>query len=414
MNASEQRIQRHLEQLARFTATPGQGTTRMSYSEQDKQARDYLKAEMQAIGLKVREDAIGNIYGRLDGAEPELPPVMIGSHFDSVPNGGMFDGPAGVVMGLEVATRFHQQKLKPYYPLEVVALVEEEGASFGNGLLASRSIAGKVTPNDLKAMKDSQGVSAAERMAAAGFNADEVGGIARKSGEIKAFIELHIEQGPVLEQAGEDVGLVDVIVGISQLNVTVRGKAGHAGTTPMTHRADALLAATAVIQQVPQFAIEAGEATVATVGKLQVFPNGANVIPDKVVFSVDVRSKNEDKLNWVIDQIYNAVSKINGNGIESEVEQPLYVKPTCLNKEIHGLLQDNAEKLGLKSRTMVSGAGHDAMIFAGITEVGLVFVPSRNGLSHHPDEWTDYDQIEKGIDVIFETVKQITKAANHG
>lgn len=413
-SVSEQRIQRHLEQLAQFTATPGQGTTRMSYSAQDKQARDYLKAEMQAIGLQVREDAIGNIYGRLDGAENELPPVMIGSHFDSVPNGGAFDGPAGVVMGLEIATRFHQQQLKPHYPLEIVALVEEEGASFGSGLLASRAIAGKVSADDLKSMLDSQGVSAAERMNAAGFNADEVASVARKPGDIKAFIELHIEQGPVLEQAGEDVGLVDVIVGISQLIITVKGKAGHAGTTPMTHRADALLAATVLIQQIPQFAIEAGEATVATVGKLQVFPNGANVIPDKVVFTVDVRSKNESKLRWVLEQIYSAADSIEGNGIESQVEQPLYVKPTKLNEHIHESLRLNSQTLELSSRTMVSGAGHDAMIFVGITDVGLVFVPSKNGLSHHPDEWTDYDQIQKGIDVIFETVKQLTKAVQHG
>lgn len=410
MKTSEQRIQHHLEALAQFTATPGQGTTRMSYSPQDKQARDYLKAEMQAIGLQVREDAIGNIIGRLDGSQANLPPVMIGSHFDSVPNGGAFDGPAGVVMGLEVATRFQQQHLKPHYPLEVVALVEEEGASFGNGLLASRAMAGKVSADDLKQMSDDHGVSAAQRMNDAGFNADNVASVIRKPGDVKAFIELHIEQGPVLEQAGEDVGLVDVIVGISQLNVTIKGKAGHAGTTPMTHRADALLAASNVIQHIPQFALDAGEATVATVGKLQLYPNGANVIPDKVLFTVDVRSKNEEKLQRVLEQIKAAVNALEGNGITTSIELPLYVKPVVLNPTIHQLLQSNSQKQGLKSRTMVSGAGHDAMIFAEFTDVGLLFVPSRNGLSHHPDEWTDYAQIEKGVDVIFETVKQLTEA----
>lgn len=410
MNANEQRIQRHLEQLAQFTATPGQGTTRMSYSEQDLQARAYLKAQMQAIGLSVREDAIGNIYGRLNGPQPELPPVLIGSHFDSVPNGGAFDGPAGVVMGLEIATLFHEQGLIPHYPLEIVALVEEEGASFGNGLLASRAIAGRVSATDLKNMRDDKGISAAERMAGVGFNADAVDSVVRKPGSIKAFIELHIEQGPVLEQADEDVGLVDVIVGISQLTVTICGRAGHAGTTPMDRRSDALIAATKVIQQIPQFAIDAGEATVATVGKLQVFPNGANVIPDKVIFTVDIRSKNEAKLQQVLAQTRACVESIAGNGILCQVEQPLLVKPTNLNADIHGLLQENSNKLGLKSRSMVSGAGHDAMVFAEITDVGLLFVPSKNGLSHHPDEWTDYDQIQKGIEVIFETVKQLTKA----
>ena len=413
MNASEQRIKHHLEQLAQFTATPGQGTTRMSYSQQDKQARDYLKTEMQKIGLQVREDAIGNIIGHLAGSETNLPPVMIGSHFDSVPNGGAFDGPAGIVMALEVATRFQQQNLKPRYPIEVVALVEEEGASFGNGLLASRAMAGKVSTFDLENMFDDQGISAAQRMNDAGFNANNVASVIRKPGDLKAFIELHIEQGPILEQAGEDVGLVDVIVGISQLTVTIQGKAGHAGTTPMTHRADALLAASKVIQHIPQFALNAGEATVATVGKLHVLPNGANVIPNKVIFTVDVRSKNETKLLLVLEQIKTAVKSLDDDGITTTVEQPLYVKPTELNSTIHQLLQENSQKLGLKSRTMVSGAGHDAMIFAGFTDVGLVFVPSRNGLSHHPDEWTDYAQIEKGVDVIVETIKQLTEAESY-
>src|SRR5699024_8616547 len=263
----EQRIQQHIEQLAMFTATPGQGTTRMSYSKQAQQARQYLKAQMVAVGLTVREDALGNVYGRLAGADETLPVVLIGSHFDSVPNGGAFDGPAGVVMGLEIATRFHQQQLKPYYPLEIVALVEEEGASFGGGLLASRAIAGQVSYQDLQQMVDKEGVSAAQRIDEAGFNAQAVSSVVRH--DLKAFLELHIEQGPVLEQTQQDVGLVDVIVGISQLIVTLKGQAGHAGTTPMTQRADALLAASAIIQQIPHFALQAGDATVATVGKLQ-------------------------------------------------------------------------------------------------------------------------------------------------
>lgn len=409
MNASEQRIQQHLEKLATFTATPGNGTTRMSYSEQDVQARTYIKQQMAAIGLTVYEDAIGNIYGRLAGAEPGLPPVMIGSHFDSVPNGGAFDGPAGVVMGLEIATLFQQQNLKPYYPLEVVALVEEEGASFGAGLLASRAIAGLVTAENLKTLRDREGVSAADRMAKLGFNADNVASMVRKPEQIKAFIELHIEQGPILEQAGDDIGIVDVIIGLSQLIVTVQGKAGHAGTTPMNMRADALLTSSGLIQKIADIAVELGD-TVATVGKLQVFPNGSNVIPSKVVFTVDVRSKDKVKLEQAVVQIKQAIQAAAYKGICAEVAQPVYLEPVQLHEGICQLLKENTDKLGFKNRVMVSGAGHDAMVFAGITDVGLVFVPSKNGLSHHPDEWTDYDQIQKGVEVIFETVKTLTKA----
>ncbi|MGM0511909.1 MAG: Zn-dependent hydrolase [Pseudomonadota bacterium] len=411
--ANQLRIQQHLEQLAEFTATPGEGTTRMSYSPQGQQARAYIKAQMEAAGLSVREDAIGNIFGKSQAQDPALPSVMIGSHFDSVPNGGAFDGPAGVVMGLEVAKLFQEHRLLPRYPLEVVALVEEEGASFGRGLLASCAIAGKVDAEELHRLRDSQGQSAAQCMAQVGFDADRVASVVREPQTLKAFIELHIEQGPVLEQEGLDVGLVDVIVGITQLVVTITGKAGHAGTTPMDRRHDALVAASQVISRVGDFAREAGDETVATTGKIQVFPNGANVIPSKVIFTVDIRSKRLDKLQQVVEQTKACIQQQAGAGIACQIEQPLLVEPTRLHSGIHRQLQKHSEALGLSHRTMVSGAGHDAMIFAGITDVGLVFVPSKDGLSHHPDEWTDYEQIQKGIDVIFQTVKEITEASSY-
>lgn len=409
MNASKQRIKHHLENIAQYTATPGQGTTRLSYSEEDRQTRTYLKEQMQSIGLTVREDAIGNIFGRLNGAKDDLPTVMIGSHFDSVPNGGMFDGPAGVVMGLEIATLFHLQKLTPYYPLEIVALVEEEGTSFGSGLLASRTIAGHITSDMLQKLTDCQGVSAAEKMAQAGFNADNVASAIRTPSSIKAFIELHIEQGPVLEQTGVDIGIVDVIVGICQLIVTVKGKAGHAGTTPMNMRSDALVTTATIVNQINQLALKMNGQCVATVGKLQVFPNGANVIPDKVIFSVDIRAKHSETLKQLVTQIKQTITHQANENIECKIDTPISIQPVELDHNISIQLQENSRRLGFSYQTMVSGAGHDAMIFAEIAPVGLVFVPSKNGLSHHPDEWTDYHQIQKGVEVIFETVKQLTK-----
>ena len=408
MSAKKERIKKHLETLAQFTATPGQGTTRMSYSVEAQKTRDYLKQEMSAIGLAVREDAIGNVFGRLDGSE-SLPPVVIGSHFDSVPHGGPFDGPAGVIAALEVASCFHEQGLKPRYPLEVVALVEEEGGSFGAGLFASRAMAGGVSVQDLHQLKDASGVSAAQRMQEAGYQPDEIASLIRPQGAIKAFLELHIEQGPVLENAGDDVGLVDVVVGITQLAVTIKGQAGHAGTTPMTHRADALLASSTLIQNVANWAVEAGEETVATVGKLDVYPNGANVIPQQVSLMIDIRSKNESKLQWVIEKVKTWVSAPGLAGVSCSMEQKIYIAPTNLNPAIHDLLVKNSQKLGLKYRTMSSGAGHDAMVFAKMTDVGLIFVPSKAGLSHHPDEWTDYAQIKTGADLMFETVKVLTE-----
>ena len=410
METSISRIQRHLEQLAEYTSTPGQGTTRMSYSEQDKQARTYLKQEMAALGLCVREDAIGNIYGRLEGQQPDLPVVIVGSHFDSVPNGGAFDGPAGIITALDVVARLREENLQPRYPLEVIALVEEEGTSFGRGLMASSVITGLIGSQELHQLKDRQGVSAAQRMAAVGFNADKAHEAVLKPESVKAFLELHIEQGPILEQANEDIGIVDTIVGISQLEIKLQGKAGHAGTTPMNMRADALVCASHIISRIPELAKEASDNTVATVGRLNVMPNGANVIPSEVVFSVDIRSRNDSDLRKVIEQVIELTEQESKKSdITSVIVQPLYVKPTILNTGICELMKKHASEQNLRFRTMVSGAGHDTMIFAGITSTGLIFVPSRNGLSHHPDEWTDYAQIARGVDLMFATVKSLTE-----
>lgn len=293
MQTNLERIKNHLEQLDVYTATPDQGTTRLTYSKEDLGARNYLKSEMAKVGLTVSEDAIGNIYGRLEGANPDLPAVIVGSHFDSVPNGGAFDGPAGVITGLEVASVFHEQQIKPYFPLEIIAMVEEEGARFGAGLLASRAITGKVTKEMLHEMKDTDGITAAEAMAGLGFDANKIHSAIRTKDSVKAFIELHIEQGPVLESANEDVALVDTVVGLTEIKVTIKGQAGHAGTTPMLDRKDALVAAVEILKELPELAIQEGGGTVLTIGKLNVYPNGANVIPDKVVFTVDIRAKEE-------------------------------------------------------------------------------------------------------------------------
>lgn len=410
METSALRIQRHIEKLAEYTATPGQGTTRMSYSEQDKQARDYLKQQMKELGLQVREDAVGNIYGRLEGREEGLPAVIIGSHFDSVPHGGSFDGPAGIITGLDVVARIREQHLQPRYPIEVIALVEEEGTSFGRSLMASSVITGLIGRKELYQLKDRQGVSAAKRMADAGFDADKAAEAVLDPSAVKAFLELHIEQGPVLEQANEDIGIVETVVGIAQLEVKLTGKAGHAGTTPMNMRADALVCASHIISHIPDIAIAASDNTVATVGRLNVLPNGANVIPSEVIFSVDIRSKNEAALGKVIQQVIALTEQESAKmALSCDIVQPLYVAPTELDPEIHQVIAQHAKAQGLRYRTMVSGAGHDTMIFAGITKTGLIFVPSRNGLSHHPDEWTDYEQIVRGVDVMFATVKSLTE-----
>lgn len=408
--ANSHRIEDMIEGLDQFTATPENGTTRLTYSPEYAAARDFVIGHMLQAGLKVRQDAIGNIFGRLEGSNPDLAPVLVGSHLDSVPNGGRFDGPAGVIAGLETAYLFHDLGLKPERGIEVIAMIEEEGTSFGGGLLGSRVLTGRISPDALVELTNDGGVSVADAMTAYGLDPKKAGQAVLAPDAYHAFLELHIEQGPVLENAGQDVAIVDRIVGLAQLKVTVWGRAGHAGTTPMTGRRDALVGAVGILSQLPDLPVQVGNAAVLTVGKLEVLPGGANVIPDVVNFSIDLRAPSEGDVKRMIARVREIAEATCGQGLTCEVEQLLYAPPTILSQDIHGALTANATELGLKHRTMVSGAGHDAMIMSAAMPTGLVFVPSRDGVSHAPEEWTDYKQLARGIDVIFTTIRAMTAA----
>jgi allantoate deiminase len=404
----KERISEHINQISEFTSTPGKGTTRLTYSQEDLQTRNYIKSKMNELGLQVKEDGFGNIFGKLEGTLKDAPSVMIGSHFDSVPNGGSYDGPAGVVAALEVAGLFASNMLTPKYPLEIVALVEEEGSRFGGGLMGSRGMVGLLSDDDFKNLKDKDGVSTEEAMAKIGVDPS----LPRKRDPetIKAFLELHIEQGPILEEKKIPIGVVEAIVGLTQLEVTVKGQAGHAGTTPMDRRADALVTAAKIIAQLPEFAVSKGKGTVITVGRLNVFPNGANVIPDKVVFSVDIRSGMEENVLDVIEKSKELIDSFNNDGIETSVEQLLYIQPKELNAGIRSLLKEKSECLNIPYCSINSGAGHDAMVFSDYTEVGMLFIPSKDGLSHCPEEWSDSEDIAKAVQIFYEAAKSLTEA----
>jgi allantoate deiminase len=408
MNDIQERIERHIDSLSEFTATPGKGTTRLTYSKEDLQARQYIKEKMKEYGLKVREDGFGNIFGKLDGSIKDAPSVLIGSHFDSVPNGGSYDGPAGVVVALEVAALFSKNQLTPKYPLEVIALVEEEGSRFGGGLMGSRGIVGVLSEEDFFNLRDKDGISTVEAMNQIGL--DPTLPKIRNPKTLKAFLELHIEQGPILEEQNIPIGVVEAIVGLTQLEVTVTGQAGHAGTTPMDRRADALVTAARIISQLPELAIGKGEGTVITTGRLQVFPNGANVIPDKTVFSVDIRSGKEENVLQVIESVKQLVESYNGNGIHTSIEQQLYIQPKRMNQDIVTLLKEKSSHFNIPSCSINSGAGHDAMVFSDFTNVGMLFIPSKDGLSHCPEEWSDSLHIANAVQILFEAAKSLTEA----
>jgi len=402
-----ERIEKQINDLSEFTSTPGEGTTRLTYSKEDLLTRNYIKNKMLEYGLTVKEDGFGNIFGKLEGTLKDAPSVLLGSHFDSVPNGGAYDGPAGVIVALEVAALFAENQLTPKYPLEIVALIEEEGARFGGGLMGSRGIVGTLSEESFKNLKDKDGITTIKAMSKIGLDFSLPK--RRNPNSIKAFLELHIEQGPILEEKNISIGVVEAIVGLTQFEVTIEGKAGHAGTTPMDRRTDALVAAAQIISQIPNFAIEEGEGTVITTGRLDVLPNGANVIPNKVVFSVDIRSSKEEHINNVIKRMKELIESYHEQGIHTTAEQLLYMPPKVLSNEIKALLKDKSSDLEIPYCSIDSGAGHDAMVFSDVTDVGMLFVPSKAGLSHCPEEWSDARHLANGVQIFYEAAKCLTE-----
>ncbi len=405
------RIQRDIEELAKYNATPGQGLTRFSLTAEDRAARGYLRKEMENCGLFVFEDAAGNLIGRREGILKDAPVVMIGSHFDSVKGGGNFDGPAGVAAALETARVLFERRIKTRYPIEVVAMIEEEGARFSASLYGSRAMTGKIDVAQLKERKDLAGVTMYTALREFGFNPDEIGLARRPDGSVKAFLELHIEQGPILETENLDIGIVRSIVGICELMIRVKGRQGHAGTIPMHLRADALDIAAKVIAQVADLARAVGGGTVATVGWISVKPGGYNIIPGEVEFSVDIRSAYAEHVDTVRRKIYEIVEVLTqGAEVKCDITNLMNVAPVQMASHVVDQATVISEKLGLKSLLMSSGAGHDAMMMAAITDVGLLFVPSLAGRSHCPEEWTDYEQLQKGAEVYLHTAMLLAEA----
>lgn len=408
MKTNLKRIQRDIEALAKFNATPDNGLTRLSLTEPEQAARRYLKNELQALSLKVYEDAAGTIIGRLEGEDPSLPCIMIGSHFDSVKNGGHFDGPAGIVMGLEIIRTIVDEGIKLKYPLEFVGMIEEEGGRFGSGVFGSRAMARGIEYETLINMIDSEGVSMAEAFQAYGYNPKDILNAKRKPEEIKAFLELHIEQGPILEKEKLDVGIVEFVVGISECRIKLLGRPDHAGTTPMNMRQDPLIAASKLVQAVEGFANNLSDGTVATVGSLITKPGAFNIVASEVELTVDIRSKYQASIDSIKDSIEKMLKCfLENQGMTYEIHPLLDIKPVEMAKDIQKIMNTCARDNGISAKTMISGAGHDAMIMAEVTDVGLLFVPSRGGRSHSKEEWTDYDQLQKGIELLYHTVLEI-------
>lgn len=394
-----------LMELGRLGELDNGGVTRLSLTPEDMAARGWLVRRMEEAGLEVRADAYGNVIGIYRGSEPNLPSIMIGSHIDSVIQGGKFDGPLGVLGALEVVRTLSEHGIRLRRSVEVVSFTDEEGARFRSGFVGSKGMSGGADERFL-AQADDDGVTIREALTEAGYPVHGLDQAIKKQGDIHAYIEIHIEQGKVLESQGAAVGVVTAIAGPSWLTVTLRGEAGHAGTTPMPMRRDPLPAAAELMLQLERIAAEHGG--VGTVGKLQVSPGASNVIPGKVEFTIDLRHTELAQRQSMRQQVEQALRDICARReLLHEVREDMAIPPVACSQAVVEALRQSAADIGLDAPSIISGAGHDAMIMAEITDVGMIFVRSRDGISHNPKEWSSPEDCEAGVDLLLQAVLRL-------
>ncbi len=409
MNVDIDRIRSHVEAIARFTATPGQGATRMTYSPEYRAGCDYLLGEAARLGLEGRLDAVGNVRIRLPGTDPAAPAVVVGSHIDSVRHGGDFDGVLGVVCGLEALEVLVHEGIRPLHSIELISFIEEEAGTFACPLAGSKAVAGKFEVEDLQHVHDEAGRSLHERAREFGVDPDNLTADRLQPGSVKAMLELHIEQSPLLESEGIPVGIVDSIAGSETCRLRLEGVANHAGTTPMGQRRDALAAAAGVVQAVERVATASNRVSaVATVGRIQCHPNAGNVIPGRVDLSLDVRDVRKDDIDAMVRDILSAAETIAAErDIVLHADHTGGSLPRPFSRHIVDRMTAIAERERIPYRRMHSGALHDAATFTDITDVAMLFVPSRDGRSHVPEEWTDWKDIEPGANLLLATLHDL-------
>ncbi len=390
------RIATNLEALKQFTATPGNGCTRLPFTKEAREAVDYLRGVMTEAGLEVHEDAAGNIFGVLKGEDPTAPCIMMGSHYDSVTNGGDFDGIAGVVCAIEVARQLKEKGIQPKRNFVAVGFCDEEGLRFGTGYFGSGAMLGNRDVAYCRNFKDKDGISIYDAMKTYGLDPERIGEAKWPEGSIGSFLELHIEQGPVLDAEGLELGLVDCIVGIQRYMVTVHGRADHAGTTPMDMRLDAVDAATKVISKIADWAREKADGTVATTGYIKTVPGGMNIVAEKVEFTVDIRSSNNDNINDIAKRIRAALDhEVKAMGGSYEIDTKLVITPVHLSQEMLDMMEEDCKAQGYSYKRLASGAGHDALEIGQVIPTVMLFVPSKDGRSHCPVEFTRYSEFAK-------------------
>lgn len=400
------RLQSDIETLAEIGRQPDHGIYRMAFSPGDMLGRDWFKQRVEAAGLEFYQDGAANLHARYqwDGKRPS---VMMGSHLDTVPGAGHLDGALGVMVALECLRCIKEQQLEIAYPLEAIAFSDEEGR-FG-GMLGSQAIAGMLTPEKIFNAIDLENILLTDAMQEVGLNAMDALHARRSPDSIHAFIELHIEQGPILDNMGISIGNVDAIAGLFKWEVSLIGTPNHAGTTPMDMRKDAFMGLSAFASQVQRILDENGSSrSVATIGRVNITPGAANVIPGKVEFSLEARDTSPDVLNDLGIAFRKSLSAIaRKHDLMFEYRVLSEITPVKSDPSVLETIENVCKSLKLPFLQMASGAAHDTQIMSTITRAGMIFVPSKDGRSHSIAEWTDMDDIEKGANVALNTMYRI-------
>lgn len=397
-----------IETLASFS-DEGPGITRLVFSEADQKSRVWLKAQCKAAGLSVREDSLGNMFARWVGSEPALGAIGTGSHIDAVPHSGKYDGVVGVLGGLEAIRALQQSGFRPKRSIELLLFTSEEPTRFGLGCLGSRTLTGGLGSDADERLKDSEGVTLAQLRSTAGFHGS-LDDVHLKQGYYSGFVELHIEQGPILEREKLAIGIVTSIAAPAALRIAIDGVGGHAGGVLMQGRRDAFCAASEIVLAIEARARATGsEDTCATVGKCHVYPGAVNSIPSRVEMEADIRDTNEQRRNQVIKEIEETCAQVAAERNVAIAITPINADApaTCAPNIVDAVAQTVAEN-GFSSRKMVSRAYHDSLFMARIAPMGMIFIPCLGGWSHRPDEYSSPQEIEKGVTVLAGTLAKLS------
>lgn len=403
----QKRLVTELETLATFSDAPAPAVTRVVYSETDRRAREYVKGLCEAAGLAVRSDAVGNLFARWQGSTDD-PPVATGSHIDAIPNAGRFDGTVGVLGGLEAIRALQQAGLRPRRPIELLVFAAEEPTRFGIGCFGSRLLAGALDGSAGETLRDSEGRTLNQWRAGAGFEG-EVASVRLPAGYYAAFVELHIEQGPLLEEAGIPLGVVTAIAAPASLRMWVEGEGGHAGAVLMPGRRDALCAAAEIVLAVEKAAKSTGAAdTVGTVGVCDVFPSAINSIPSRVKIEIDIRDIDEARRNGVLACVESAARDVASRRAVAVKTEIINVdRPAECDPGVLAALARAAAAHDLTCRRMVSRAYHDSLFMARVAPTAMLFIPCRAGMSHRPDEYAAPEAIAAGSLVLAEALAEL-------